>query len=441
MSCPPSFDSVLTAGNDTSRINPFNNAVDAAGNTYMTGQITGVMDLDPSVERPDGSDILTPRGYGDAFIAKSFAPDNSFCLGARRMGSDDTNINNELAEEGTGVAVDAAGNVFVTGSFKGRADFGPFTLTSAGDSDVFVTKLAPNGSVLWAKSWGGSTRDQGSDIAIDGGGNVISVGTTLRVVNSSGGVNFTGFEVRKFSPTGAAVWSKRIDNSGGTAVSVGTDASGNIFVGGQFYGTTDFNPDPKKTSNVTGANQMVVNGGANAYVLKLKGSGEFGWVAPFVAKTSEASNSWGFIDDLAVDGGGNVVVGGNVSGQVDLNPSSSVDYRLPTPNLTNGFVARLTPGGSLAWARRTGGACVNSLAVDPSGAVYATGTFMSATFAPGYGLPPVTSKGGPDVYVTKFTVSGALDWALTFGGLGTTSALESPWTVRARSTCRGGTWA
>ena len=410
------FDSVLTIGSDTASILPADNAVDAAGNTYVTGILRGVMDFDPSVDRPDGSDILTPRGYADAFVAK-YAPDNAF-VWARRMGSDDTNINNEQIEEGAGVAVDGAGNVFVTGSFKGQADFGPFTLTSAGYSDVFVTKLDPNGSVLWAKSWGGSTRDQGGGITIDVAGNVISVGTTLQVVNSSGGVNDTGFEVRKFSPTGAAVWSKRIDNSGGTAVSVGTDASGNVFVSGQFYGTADFNPDPKKTSYVTGASLMRVNGGANGYVLKLTASGTFGWVAPFVAKTAEASNSWAFIEDLAVDGGGNILVGGHVSGQVDLNPSSSVDYRLPTPKTYNGFVAKLSSGGSLSWAKQTGGSSVHSLAVDASGAVYATGGFSTEDFTPGSGLPSVTSNGGNDVYVTKFTASGTLDWALTFGGTG-----------------------
>ena len=59
---------------------PRDNAVDAAGNTYVTGILYGTMDLDPAVARADGSDILTPRGTHDVFVAK-YAPDNSLDLG------------------------------------------------------------------------------------------------------------------------------------------------------------------------------------------------------------------------------------------------------------------------------------------------------------------------------------------------------------------------
>lgn len=409
------FDSVLSVGNDTATLPVRDNATDAAGNTYVTGFLRGTIDLDPAVERPDGSDIFTPKGFSDAFVAK-YAPDNSL-LWARRMGSDDVD-GEEWGEHGSGVAVDGAGNVFVTGSFKSRADFGPYTLTGAGDFDGFVTKLDPGGEFLWANRWGGTTRDDSNDIAVDASGNVVTVGTTF-LVSSSGGTSRTGFEVHKFSPTGKAVWTKRVDNSGGSAVSVGTDAIGNVYTTGQFYGTADFNPDPKKTNNVAGASRMAVDGGANGYVLKLTATGTFGWVAPFIAKTAEASSSNVYIEDLAVDGAGNIVVGARVIGQVDLNPSASVDFRLPTPNVLNGFVAKLTAGGSLAWARLTGGTNVHSVATDAAGAVYATGGFATDGFTPGPGLPAVTSSGGYDIYVTKFTAAGATDWTLTFGGAGT----------------------
>jgi len=408
-----SFDSVVgvTSGAGHGPL-PASNAVDASGNMYVAGTFARQTDFDPANERPDGSDILTPRGSTDAFIAK-YAPDNSL-IWVRRMGGDATNT----FDSGSDVAVDSVGNVFVTGSFSQQADFGSVSLTSAGDSDAFVAKLNANGSVLWANRWGATTRDGGSGIAVDSAGNVISVGYTI-FVNSSGGQSITGFDVRKFSPTGGAAWSKRIDNSGGTAVSVATDAAGNVFLGGQFYGTADFNPDPRKTNYVTGASAMGVNGGVNSYVLKLTPAGAFGWVAPFVARTSEDSSSRIFLDDLAVDAGGNVVFGGYQMGQVDLNPSSSIDYRLANPRYWNGYVVKLTSGGSLNWASQTGGDFVNSLAVDASGAVYATGYFGAEGFTPGSGLPAVATHGGSDAYVTKFSASGTQDWAVTFGGTGT----------------------
>src|SRR5258707_617834 len=70
------FDSVLGVGSDTAAVLAQDNAVDATGNTYVTGLLYGPMDLDPAVDRPDGSDVLTPRGSTDAFVAK-YAPDNT----------------------------------------------------------------------------------------------------------------------------------------------------------------------------------------------------------------------------------------------------------------------------------------------------------------------------------------------------------------------------
>src|SRR5262245_14977397 len=70
------FDSVLCVGNDTTSIMPKDNAVDAAGNSYVTGLLYGQMDLDPNVVHPDGSDILTPQGSQAAFVAK-YAPDDT----------------------------------------------------------------------------------------------------------------------------------------------------------------------------------------------------------------------------------------------------------------------------------------------------------------------------------------------------------------------------
>ena len=55
-----------------------------------------------------------------------------------------------------------------------------------------------------------------------------------------------------------------------------TDAAGNVYVGGLFRGTLDFNPDPRKTNSVTGGS------GDNGYVLKLTAAGAFGWVEPML---------------------------------------------------------------------------------------------------------------------------------------------------------------
>jgi hypothetical protein len=404
------FDSVLGVGNDTVGILPRDNAVDAAGNTYVTGILYGTMDLDPAVTRADGSDVLTPRGTHDVFVAK-YAPDNSL-IWARRMGGDHVHVtNNDPYEGGKGIVVDGSGNIYVTGDFVGQADFGGVNLTGAGGEDAFVAKLGSSGNVVWAKRWGGSGRDLGDAISIDAAGNVVSVGSTAKLY-ADGSFTPNGFEVHKYSPTGVATWTYRIDNPGG-ARSVATDSAGDVYVGGEYFGATDFNMDPRKTSIVTGSAT-----GGNGFVLKLNAAGAFLWVAPFIAKTSEAANSRGSVSELAVDGSGNLVVGGTYKGQVDINPGSSIDRRLPTLSSTaDGFVAELTPAGALTWATPLGGASISDLALDASGRVYVTGNF-SGDFTPGNGLPVTTSNGQEDVFAAGLTASGAVDWAMAIGGAG-----------------------
>ena len=85
------------------------------------------------------------------------------------------------------------------------------------------------------------------------------------------------------------------------------------------------------------------------------------------------------------------------SGGFSAVSESKVDTRLPNLSASDGYVAKLTPTGSLAWATPLGGATVWGLIVDTSGSDYATGTFYQV-FTPGFGLPAVTTQGSNDVF-------------------------------------------
>ena len=331
-------------------------------------------------------------------------------------------VNTDPIDSGSGVAVDASGNVYVTGQFGGHANFGPsITLTSTGSGDAFVTKLDANGNFLWAKSWGGAnTLDFGTGIAVDAAGNVLSVGFTATIYSNGWIAN--GFEVHKYNPTGTALWTDRINDTGGIAESVATDTAGNVYLGGSFAGTVDFNPNASKKNSVSGSTlngAAVANAGQgiNAFVLKLTSTGTFGWVDGFIPQTKNSPNASADVSDLVVDGAGDVFVGGGYGGQVTFNSNSSGVSNLPNVSASDGFVAKLTPGGALAWATPLGGAPVHSVALDTSGAVYATGAF-NQIFTPGYGIPAVTGNGKPNLFATKLTAAGAVNWAVTLGGTG-----------------------
>lgn len=409
------FDSVLGVGSATGYITPYDNAIDAAGNTFVTGSFGGTMDFDPLTDRADGADVLTARGTSDVYVAK-YAPDNTL-VWARRMGSDYVYAigSPHQVEWGYRLSVDGVGNVYVSGSVAGVADFGPFTLANAGQQDAFAVKLDAAGTFQWVRGWGDADRELGNGITTDAAGNVYQVGFSTNTA-ASGGWWGSGAVVKKYSPTGAVVWAVELPSHGGTADGVATDAAGNVYVSGSFAGTVDFNPDRRKTAYASGSGVVSSGSGVNGYVLKLTGAGAFGWVAPLVAKTGEAAEARVDPIDLAVDSGGNVVVGGMYRGPIDFDPKSNVERRLPyTPGtdgtpLRDGFVIELSPAGALAWATPLLNQGVRSIALDAAGSVYTAGLTWT---------PYTNTSGGTSwryaTQVSKLATAGAVSWTASLG--------------------------
>lgn len=123
------------------------------GHVAVTGYFHGTDDL--------GSIRLTSSGDDDVLVAKlDGATGNP--VWARGIGAAGT-------DEGLGLDVQSGGDVVVTGYFSGKVDFRGTALTSAGDKDIFVTRLAASdGATRWARSFGGTDEDLGLDVALDG---------------------------------------------------------------------------------------------------------------------------------------------------------------------------------------------------------------------------------------------------------------------------------
>ena len=149
-------------------------------------------------------------------------------------------------DQGNGIAVDASGNVLTTGLFTGTVDFDPgagtSNLTSAGGTDIFVSKLDSAGNFVWAEQLGGTFGEFGLGIAVDASGNVLTTGTfsgTEDFDPGAGTFNLTalgmqGAFVSKLTvtPTVAADALSVNANEGGTAANTGTfhDPDGNSTV-------------------------------------------------------------------------------------------------------------------------------------------------------------------------------------------------------------------
>ena len=118
------------------------------------------------------------------------------------------------------IAADHLGNVFVTGSFEGTADFDPSAgtteLTSNGDLDIFVAKYDPLGNFIWAVNFGGSVDDEGLDLAADASGNICVTGYYQENVDFQPGSGTTNLNnqcdydifVVKLDGTGSLIWAK-----------------------------------------------------------------------------------------------------------------------------------------------------------------------------------------------------------------------------------------
>ena len=219
-------------------------AVDSGGNSYVTGVFQGSATF--------GTYNLSAAGGStdyDIFVEK--LDSTGTVLWARRMGSALITYPQQI-ESGDGITVDSGGNSYVTGGFLGTATFGTITLTSTDSyyQDIFVEKLDPAGTVLWAKNMGAwGPGDLGDDIAVDSGGNSYVTGVF------SGTATFGSYTlasadpsdcfVEKLDPTGTVLWAKEMGGTSGAAGGgIAVDSGGNSYVTGQFKGTATFGPYP-----------------------------------------------------------------------------------------------------------------------------------------------------------------------------------------------------
>ena len=152
-------------------------------------------------------------------------------------------------EYGSCVATDSQGNIFVAGqtySADFPVTAGALQTKSAGNSDVFVAKFAANGTLLWSTYLGGTQDEWASGVAVDGAGDVIVTGWTrsgdfplFHPVQSTldNGASLTDYDafVTKIDPTGTHILYSTFlgagQNDGANAIAV--DSAGAVYVTGQ----------------------------------------------------------------------------------------------------------------------------------------------------------------------------------------------------------------
>ena len=369
-------------------------SLDAEGNTYITGDVSGHL-------------LGSPEPYagdGDAFVAK-------FDAGGSAVWAHELGTRNE--ELGQGIATDPNGNVYVAGWADGRL---PGSSESYSAFDAFVAKYSPTGARLWVHELGSSTFDRAYAITVDAAGNSFITGySTGHLPGAPEHVSTNGTQhvfVAKYTRRGSRAWVHEIGDGVGDAITV--DTTGTLYL--------------------TGFDFRVRSGPTHAFVARCSSTGTLQSLLPLTTRPKDeprgiavgpggfyvtgsvgiAQSAWdAFITKYSTDGSelwrrqyGNtrtVTANAIASNGSDINIAGWTSAHLTgapekdPKEIPQTFVARYTASGTRLWTHQLADAAPNygqGIALDSSGQTYVTGWIVEQ--------PPNTRHGQDDAFVARF---------------------------------------
>lgn len=471
---------------------------DALGNTYVTGRSKNIKDdfytivynssggtlwtatYDGTVAGNDRPQALTYDGNGNVYVTGQSDVDptaiTNYDYVTIKYSSTGTQLwtinyngsgnNNDVPSD---IAVDANGNVYVTGKADNDASINT-------NNDYATIKYNSSGAQQWVKIYNGSTNlsDGTNAIAVDGSGNCFVTGESKENTSQKDGTTI------KYNSAGVQQWIKKSNGIGdnsdsGSAITV--DASGNVYVAGYTFGNgTDRDICVMKINSIGDtlwvkkydgnagktdqANAIAVDASGNVYItgyakntltgndyitIKYNSVGDTVWTKNY----NGTGNGSDKASALFVDGAGNVYV----TGYSDSDPSLASNYNYVT--------IKYNSAGTQLWASFYNGSTngadrANGIVVDASGNVFVTGKSFNgtnddivtikynssgiqqniATYSGGYGDDTpnaIAIDANSNIYVTgqsaainlyddcttiKYNSSLTQTWAQTFNGIG-----------------------
>jgi hypothetical protein len=395
-------------------------AVDGAGNAYVTGYTDST--ILPGVT---AGSIQPANGGGgnDVFVTKINATGTAIVFSTFLGGSG--------TDQARGIAVDGAGNAYLTGltdstTFPGVTASSIQPANGGGTFDAFVTKINATGTaIVYSTFLGGSGDELGGGIAVDGTGNAYVTGrtgsttfpgvTASSLQSANGGGPYDAF-VTKINAAGTAiVYSTFLGGSGddeGQGIAV--DRADNAYVTGVTASTT--------FSGVTAASIQPANGGGafDAFVTKINAMGTGIVYSTFLGGSGHDEGS-----RIAVDGTGSAYVTGVTGSTTFPGVTASSIQPANAGGLFDAFVTKIDPTGTaIVYSTFLGGSGDDfgeGIAVDGTGNAHVTG-FTGSTFFPGVSgssLQPAYGGGRFDAYVAVINAAGtAIVYSTFLGGSG-----------------------
>jgi hypothetical protein len=331
------------------------------------------------------------------------------------------------------VATDAAGNVYVAGSFQTVITLGAVTLTAVnGSADAFLLKLAPDGDVIWGRSAGGWRQERCWGVACDPAGRVYVTGdfgsnditfdtVTLENNYQTPYIDDSTLDVFTacYSADGDILWARK---AGGmwhdSPAGIVHDGTESVYIAGTFFSSVMVF-DTVSVSN---------SGNVDLFLARYDEDGVGQWARSAVGNGQESAWS------LAVDSDNAVYIAGSYRSPTltfgsHILTNTSTDFDL--------YVAKCEPGGSVRWVTSAYGQewdDATAIGIDEWGHVLVAGHFDSDTLR--FGAADLVlsdnENANVDMYLARLDGDGRVDWATSSTG----AAWPYPYSVCAWSTNR-----
>lgn len=378
---------------------------DADGNIYFTGYYNEEGEFGPF------NTGFSYQHSKETFVCK-MDPDGNFLWV--------TNATNYYDDRGLGLCVDNQGFVYVTGTCWGGLNWPPLTVynSSSYTDQIYVTKIDPNGNVVWMKNAGVNeggypyNDDHGDDLAADSQGNVFLTGfisnnddfehmATFDAINIPVQPHDSLAILAKLNSDGVWQWVKTFDGiysfrDNGVAV----DDEDNVYVAGGFKGVSQF-----ETETLTST-----YGTLDIFVIKYANDGTFQYVRQ-VGDSLDAR-----ADQICYGKDGHMYVTGEFRNEVVFGTDDLNNYG--SPGDRDIFVSKMTKTGEWVWATKAGskkdddrgiGICAND-----QGNIYVCGQYQDTAKFGSFELNG--GNNGLQFYVGMLDQFGQWQWVLDGGG-------------------------
>ena len=283
--------------------------IDTQGNIYLTGTFQGEVDFDPGSGEFLLETLGSPLLSSNMFVAK-YSPDGSFlqALHFRTTVANNTSRN-------TSLAIDANGNLFISGTVEGPVDMHPLDedtilIPDSDFGDIVLAKLTAEGELIWTFLLKGALGEIVEDITLDNQGNVyytgifrsemdFNPGDDTLTLAPQGNNNFNDAFILSLDSDGNFRWVKGIGwdgSQGGKHIQLGND--GFLYASGVFANIVDFNPGGVMPISLS------ATGGDDCYLMKLNTEGEVLWAKSWGGATTDfiSGLSFGPDDEIIATG-------------------------------------------------------------------------------------------------------------------------------------------